>query len=74
MMSLRSAMEMNDEGSRMPRVGWRQRTRASTPDHLGGAQVDVGLVEHEELVVVEGVDEVGMEGALVDGQSSRRRR
>ena len=41
-------------------------------DHLGGAQVDVGLVEHEELVVLEGVDEVGVEGALVDGLASRR--
>ena len=41
--------------------------------HLGGAQVDVGLVEHEELVVLEGVDQIGVEGALVDGLDGPRR-
>ncbi len=31
MTSVRSAMEMNDEGSRTPSVGWFQRISASTP-------------------------------------------
>ena len=31
MTSVRSAMEMNDEGSRTPREGWFHRISASTP-------------------------------------------
>ena len=35
-------------------------------DHLGRAQVDIGLVQDEELVASRAADEVGLEGALVE--------
>ena len=40
-------------------------------DDLGGAQVDVGLIDEEELVGIEGADEVGMQLAVVQGPATR---
>ena len=45
-----SASGMNSIGGTMPRVGWRQRTRASAPDDLAGLELDDRLVLEDELL------------------------
>ena len=47
-------------GSQQPRSGWSQRTSASNADR-GRSQLDDRLVEHPELVPLDGEGEVGLE-------------
>ena len=49
-----SASGMNRSGPSTPSVGWFQRTSASTPVTSAGAQVDLGLVVHDQLLGVGG--------------------
>jgi hypothetical protein len=48
---------MKSSGCTTPRTGWRQRIRASTP--LG--EIERGLVDEEELVLLQGFAEIHLE-------------
>ena len=68
-----SASGMNSSGETRPRVGWRQRTRASTPAIAARVELDDRLVEDRELAAADAPFQLGREGVAGDDRRVHRR-
>ena len=68
-----SATLMNAPGRSSPRVGWRQRTSASTPRTVVVVEPDERLVPDLELVVRDRLAQLGLDAAPVPGPRPRCR-
>ena len=58
---------MNRSGDSRPRVGWRQRARASNPDDRAAVEVDDGLVVGEDFVAFQRAPKVVLQLQRGDG-------
>ena len=72
-MPVSSASGMNSFGRSSPRVGWRQRTSASTPAIDAAPEVDDRLVEQRELAPPEAARQLGAQRVAGDDRGMHRR-
>ncbi len=67
-----SASGMKSSGGTMPRTGWIQRIRASTPEMLPLVQLDDRLVVQDELAVLQRALQVGLQLQALQGRVVHR--